>query len=471
MVNDPATPQAAERTPRFELRFEIPTAKVEALQKVFAAMEKRARRIGAPAPSVELGEPFVENRLIRSYVVEVAHTQEWGRQIHGDVELCEAVVTHDGIVMPGGWRLVGVLERVPEQTLKDGSTIEAHNRVRALPGEELPTEYRARVGLCDHCNTTRRRNTTFVVADATGAFRQVGTDCVRDFLGHDPAVLQALFEFRTQVIALTEGGEGGLSFLDDDGGRRSWSPTFFRPRDVIALSRAVYRQAGYLSATNARDFGGTSTARTVWTLLTGREKDWAEFRRSHPAFRGIEAEDDAFAELVAGWIADPSRGDADYFYNLRSIIATDGASLKETGLLVSSVPAYARYMERVLAAPTDSEWLGKPGERTTMRVKLVNERAVGEDFRPSFLLVLADDAGNRIKYFSSRSNATLQLPADRFASVKATIKGHTTYDGIKETMITRMSVLSIDPPSLVATAERARAAPPIELGGGGLALA
>src|SRR6266704_1131511 len=41
-----------------------------------------------------------------------------------------------------------------------------------------------RPGYCDHCKTERQRNDTYLVQSEGGTRRQVGSPCVKDFMGH-----------------------------------------------------------------------------------------------------------------------------------------------------------------------------------------------------------------------------------------------------------------------------------------------
>jgi hypothetical protein len=92
-----------------------------------------------------------------------------------------ATLTGETPKLPGGWTLVGVIE------LLEGNVL-----LRNVPGETMPVLYRdaARATLCEHCNTKRNRTATFVVRDEAGAHKQVGRQCLADFLGHvDPHAL------------------------------------------------------------------------------------------------------------------------------------------------------------------------------------------------------------------------------------------------------------------------------------------
>jgi hypothetical protein len=93
-----------------------------------------------------------------------------------------------------GWVLAAVVEHGP-----------AESAVRVVTAEPLPLDpKRFEQPRCDHCGLRRRRTETFVVWHAqTRRRRQVGSDCLRDFLGgHDPERLCRQAEYH--VLAQRE---------------------------------------------------------------------------------------------------------------------------------------------------------------------------------------------------------------------------------------------------------------------------
>ena len=63
---------------------------------------------------------------------------------------------------------------------------ELGNVVRVLPGKFLPEMYRNTSHLlCQHCGVQRYRRDTFVLrCIETNEYKQVGSTCLKDFLGH-----------------------------------------------------------------------------------------------------------------------------------------------------------------------------------------------------------------------------------------------------------------------------------------------
>ena len=106
-----------------------------------------------------------------------------------------------------GWEFVARLDHSNET-----GTI-----IRMVPNTiaALPEQFRlAKNTHCDHCNVTRYRRDTFVVRnEETGEFKQVGSTCLTDFFGHDPAKIAKLAEILGYAY---ECGRGGEQFVGGD---------------------------------------------------------------------------------------------------------------------------------------------------------------------------------------------------------------------------------------------------------------
>lgn len=73
-----------------------------------------------------------------------------------------------------GWTFLATIDHTPEG-----------NVIRAVPGFEVPDDYRDKAPCCDHCKTNRMRRDTYVVQHQDGRTLQVGSNCMQDFLGYE----------------------------------------------------------------------------------------------------------------------------------------------------------------------------------------------------------------------------------------------------------------------------------------------
>ena len=109
------------------------------------------------------------------------------------------VVLHGAAPVLAGWALEAIVEHHGER-----GTVRAVGEL----GEHLDPEA-FQSAWCEHCGVRRRRSTTFVVVHVeSGELRQVGSDCVRDFLGgHDPERACRQAEYLALARAELKGAE------------------------------------------------------------------------------------------------------------------------------------------------------------------------------------------------------------------------------------------------------------------------
>ena len=135
--------------------YKIPEQNLKTLKERVEKLNKRCRRLGVPEIVLTEGAP--EDREQDLKVV---------RYIPVSIEGAAPIV--------GGYKFIAVLDHIPEV----GTVI------RALPGEQIGVGYRDAPPNCDHCQSNRKRKDTYLVRNEdTGDIKQVGSSCLKDFLG------------------------------------------------------------------------------------------------------------------------------------------------------------------------------------------------------------------------------------------------------------------------------------------------
>lgn len=165
-------------------QYEVYEANLQGLQKRIAKLSERSVKLGGvPITIAVLGHRDVED------------TEHKGRMIR----LVDITVEGE---MPryNGWSFVATLDHTP-----DG------NVIRSVPGFEVDPKFRSGLPCCEHCQTARNRRDTYVVRHEDGRVLQVGSTCMKDFLGHtDPHHLTSLAEMLLHAFDLgrNSGGTG-----------------------------------------------------------------------------------------------------------------------------------------------------------------------------------------------------------------------------------------------------------------------
>lgn len=313
----------------------------------------------------------------------------------------------------GGWEFLATLDWDTADDLV----------VRAAPGVEGINRTLLTRDQCDHCGTHRQRKNIYLVRNVeTGLQVQVGSSCLKDFLGHD-----------TNVVFYSEDDIIG----DLGSGATACSPDTFSTEYVLAIAWALIKLNGYKPASS---FGSTTKGDVLDVLMPPRNMPMdrrAELNR----IRDLAEEAMDRAQECLAWVrSDDFSGDSDYVTNLKVIAASEHIGLGGVGLLASAPQTWARWQEKTLIRATEaskpSNWVGTVGDKMTFTATIGSIRNIPGDFGTKTLYTMRTDDGNIIKWFCSGRN-DLGDQVGRRVTVKATVKAHDTFREIKETLVTR----------------------------------
>lgn len=289
--------------------------------------------------------------------------------------------------------------------------------VRTAPGVETVDRSGLREGFCDHCKTNRYRKETYLLTHEDGRQVQVGSTCIKDFLG-------------LQV---------GISWLDTGSisagfGVGSWA------RDngteyVLALAWALIKLDGYKPAS-----ASSSTKGDVFQVLYPPKQITPEYREWAGRVRALAVEAvERAAEVRAFILSDDFSGESEYVRNLKAIAAAEYVSDKNVGILVSAPQAWARHLERTLIREKEteapSEWVGSVGDKLMLTATIRGVRFIEGDWGTTVLYTLKGQDGNLYKWFASREALGDETGVE--VTIRATVKGHEEFRGMKETVLTR----------------------------------
>ena len=419
--------------------YRIPESNLWKLEKNLAKLNKRATKLGVEGVKVQtVGTEQVEVKEIVGYNIDGTPQLE----ATGRFRLVH-IMTVEGVTPKlAGWTLQGVLEQVHTES---GELV--GNQVRPVPGIELPAEYRTIEPWCDHCKTTRRRNETFVVKNEDGTYKQVGRNCIVDFLGGaDPKALMAGAELLFDVSAL-------MSEAEDEGfGGGGYTKEYVTLLTVLENTAAVIRNDGWVSRKASEAYAMASngaghkmtTSAHVGNILFGKHDK--AFYENYPVekYKVTEA-DTAKAEAAIEWAKQGGVDQGnDYRYNLW-LLANAGRTDRRIGLACSMLGSHLRELgqmaERVNQREINakSEYLGNPDEKIEFTAVVEKLFQTSSDYGALNIYTLRTPEGNLLKWFTSSED----LAIDTCYALKGTVKRHETdkyLHGAKVTIVTRVKL-------------------------------
>ncbi len=295
---------------------------------------------------------------------------------------------------------------------------------RVMPGQDLGG-YRPEEFICDHCGSRRRRNSTYLVRNEEGEYKQVGSNCLRSFLGTTP-----------QLWALQYDLENNNSYIDR--GERTWgsADSMLPTRNVVAAALAISNEGeNYVSSSRARDREIDSTSSQVRNYF---------FSRNREPYRQLDVA--SFSDKADHVISTTDfSGSEDYATNMRILLAQDYVAPRHLGYVTSVVSAYRRaQQEQTEPAPRAVGYLGAVNEKiqqVPVTVKHVSHHVRTFNGRDTdlTLLVFNDDSGREIKW--NASGYKEYKKGDLVTITSATIKDLGEFNGNQQTVITRARIL------------------------------
>lgn len=324
--------------------------------------------------------------------------------------------------LPGGWRLVGVIEHG-----------EKFNVIRPVPDEDFsltPSCVNA-APTCDHCGTKRACAKTFFLVDEEGEIKRVRSICIRGLFGKD------------------------IEYLLKCAGQLLWAidPDSLKKRGPHMLSTDVFlewvaffiRVGGWVSSKDAKLKGTTSTANHVKAaLITPGERDriLAGFDCLDEASPSLE--DEKNAANARAWAASMKSPATNWATNINNMSKEDYFPVKNIGLIASIVSGYYVHLHRIVEREAEftnalNEYV--PGAlKSTITIApatVVYVRPGQGKWGPFVLYKFRDPDERMITWFSSRDHSL--AVGDRI-TLRGHIKKFGEYEGRKETLLTQCKV-------------------------------
>ena len=411
--------------------YRVPEANMDALQARVGKLNRRALKLGmSPLVLTERGEEFGE--IERS----IAERNEYGetegyRTVKQTIRM--VLVTLQGTCpVVNGWQMAATIQHE-----------EGGNVLRTVPGFErtLPQRYRTADTACEHCGLDRRRNDTYILVSDAGAWKQVGRNCLADFLRSSDASGLA------EMAEILAGLDSEMRAFEESMGGQG--RTYFSALELLTQVACCIRADGWCSRTMAKDSYGKVA--TVDDALCCMDPKWfakqsATWQESHTC----KPEDTERATAAIEWARALDIDVAnDYLWNIRVVSQRELISARESGLAGSIIAAYNRAVEQELKRKYErahpSEWFGEIGARAVYTLTVTGLRDLESQWGLTTLVMMTDASGNKCKWFCSGSSP---LKAGETYTVKATVREHETWTprdatdgaGVKTTVLSRVSV-------------------------------
>jgi hypothetical protein len=391
-------------------RYLIHSSNIEALKVKIEKLNKKANKLNVP--SIEINEIEIRKEVDpKTKEVNFFHLIE----INGEAPKLN------------GWKFVARIE-----TIKDNR----YNLIFVAPNESVPSDYRETGSTCDHCSTNRYRKYTYILKNENGEYKQVGSSCLKDFLGHtNPHSYANYLEWIEDLIVFAEDSE------EYDRSCYGVKEVKFDLTYYVSYVAEYIKQTGYfLSRSKAQEFERISTADSVWNEIHNRD-----LKIEHRVVKEISEESNQLAKDAIEWAISLKEKEnlSDYQHNLQLSCEVNAVDWRSCGIVASLITAYQyekemiEKKERIKEERKDSEYFGKVGEREVFTLEVLKKSGFSTQYGWTTLHIFKDQDGNIATWFSSNK----EFEVGEVVTLNATVKEHKEYEGTKQTVLTRCNMI------------------------------
>lgn len=399
----------------------LPSFRLEALDALLKKLGKKAGKLGVAPPTY---------KVISTEVKDISDTD-----VPSLVEYSTVEIAYEVIRKVGDWTF---LAKIESADMVDGVP---RNKVSGFNLSEDHAKRFITVPMCcEHCGINRKRNATYMVQDCNDKTLQVGSSCLQDFLGVDPAAAVNGIEYGSIISEIGEDEERW--------GCGASAPRVFPLVDVAAAALSLISKNGFVSAADAEYGNAVKTGNDMLTLLlksNPRLSDW--YAKMEPT-----AENRAAAQVIVDRLtnrilpdykANPAALDS-FSFKLGIILNRQVADYKDFQLFAASVNREAGMIAKASVKNTvKNEWLpgATEGGKIAVKATISMVKEVFSTFGTSLLVKFVSVDGFPLTTFYSGNACEFNPGAT--VLLKGTVKRLEDGKFGKQTMLTRVKVEAV----------------------------
>ena len=299
---------------------------------------------------------------------------------------------------------------------------------------------------CDHCHQNRLRKQYYLFQNPDGQVISIGSTCVKEYFGVD---LTKLFNALAPLM-LDEDGNLDPEYWGTDRTGKQY-PSIFMYYALTKYATEDFRKE-WVSKAKADETYSISTGEVIRDAMssimanthTNTISSW--YTDAHNEY--LRVRDEGLpADFLEGMrkLASLPYETNDFAYNLHQALFDADGNLRQypigkglAGYGCWKAMQLAREVPAEEAPAILSEYVGTIGERVDLTLKVLKCKMIETMYGMSCLYIFSDEAGHRFKSFVSGS---FSADENDTVTIKATIKDHTEYKELKETMLSRIKAV------------------------------
>ena len=334
------------------------------------------------------------------------------------------IVDVEGTAIINGWQLIAKIQHELNGNIITKINIET----------EIPEKYYYTEPFCEHCNTSRDRKCTYLIRNIeTGEFKQVGSACLMDYTHGLSAEMAAACANYFSELSEADKPLKGISYKE-----------YINVKEFLLYAAEAVRCFGYVKTnTDTQTQSTASLTMDIYNL----DRDKLNFKYAESLKQKLykanynEQSQIEFIDNLLKW-AQTLKEENEYLHNVKVLCSLNYIEFKYYGVLASSVIAYKRTLEHNAKKNKDlkSAYQGEIGKKFTFKVKDI-ECISSWNSAYGFVSMykMTDETGHIYIWKTS----TL-VESKKFINKQliCTIKDHSDFNNVKQTIITRCKLLS-----------------------------
>ena len=399
------------------MKYSIPVNKLEKLEKIIKKYQKKGAFI-----SFQIGDDVVEEGTVT--VLDHIHHCQYEEKI--SVKCKEVFV--EGTYIINNWQFVGTIEFT-----ENGNIIRIADS--SFSGK-VPVKYLHTDKICEHCGKIRNRKDTYLIYNIdSGEFKQVGSSCLLDYTqGLDADKCASIMSCLDKVLEISNKEFTAEEFC----GNGYDSTGCGMPREMILpIAYAYVKQYGYQRMEN-----GVGTAQDILMMIWGGMRDEEMVRRYESLVMPTDEELKAIDEVAKDNFDNIENA---YMRNASLAWTKKEIEYRDFSLVASFVNACLKKFAKDEQRKQDLEsrnnvHVGNIGDRVTINVASARVLYTKDNSYKyyyagcSYVWEIIDTKGHVFKWSASTSHINAG------DVITATIKEHSEYKGVKQTIITHGKV-------------------------------
>lgn len=413
------------------MEFRIAEVNMDRLEKKLTRIKNKCRKYGCDFTYERVGECFKEipNPNYDQNSDDPGKREEF-------VTIKQIIINVDGTAILNDWVMVATVER-----LNNG------NVFKKATDDEIPERYYNSMLVCEHCKTNRPRKMTYIVKNSkTNEFKQVGGSCLCDFChGRSAEAIANYISAYDELISGDCSEPSGFNFTK-----------YYPTEEFLRYAAETIRHYGYVKTTNEYGDYNQNSTKTTASEFFGYDHGWYTSRWSEEIRReignkinavGFDANSVEARELTEKAVEYVRSMDErnDFIHNLKVLVSEEYVSNDKFGILCCVFPMYNKELEHRVITQSwkterenelkDSQYVGEIKERITIdrpEIKIISSYET--EFGYVYIHKIKDENGN---VFIWKSTSGSHDKADK---IVGTVKDHSEFRGVKQTVLTRCKV-------------------------------